>query len=84
MISVCLISPLHFFRNLPQLAKHPPPPPNAYTPPNPQYIQLRSFAFYRAMWEGYEHRMTKGERMGGLGTTGVGGEDRMWEFCLKD
>jgi 25S rRNA (uracil2634-N3)-methyltransferase len=28
--------------------------------------------------------MTKGERAGGTGTTGVGGEDRMWEFCLAD
>lgn len=28
--------------------------------------------------------MTKGERAGGKGTTGVGGEDRTWEFCLKD
>jgi 25S rRNA (uracil2634-N3)-methyltransferase len=28
--------------------------------------------------------MTKGERANGLGTTGKGGEDRCWEFCLKD
>lgn len=31
--------------------------------------------------------MTKGERGakgGGMGTTGEGGEDRTWEFCLRD
>lgn len=28
--------------------------------------------------------MTKGERAHGTGTTGVGGEDRTWEFYLKD
>lgn len=28
--------------------------------------------------------MTKGERAGGLGKTGDGGEDRCWEFCLSD
>ena len=28
--------------------------------------------------------MTKGERVNGQGTTGAGGEDRTWEFCLKD
>jgi 25S rRNA (uracil2634-N3)-methyltransferase len=28
--------------------------------------------------------MTKGERVNGQGTTGAGGEDRTWEFCLKE
>lgn len=28
--------------------------------------------------------MTKGERAHGQGKTGEGGEDRTWEFCLKD
>ncbi|TDL20889.1 hypothetical protein BD410DRAFT_771940 [Rickenella mellea] len=63
--------------NLPKLAKHPPPP-------NPPYTVLRSFAFQRSDWEGYEHAMTKGERAHGTGRTGLGGEDRTWEFCLKD
>lgn len=40
--------------------------------------------FRREDWPGYEHRMTKGERAHGTGTTGKGGEDRTWEFCLKD
>lgn len=70
--------------DLPQLAKNPPPPKSSGTPPNPRYIQLRSFAVSRSSWKGYEHRMTKGERAHGQGTTGVGGEDRMWQFCLKD
>lgn len=28
--------------------------------------------------------MTKGERAHGTGKTGEGGEDRMWEFCLRE
>jgi 25S rRNA (uracil2634-N3)-methyltransferase len=28
--------------------------------------------------------MTKGERAHGTGRTGEGGEDRTWEFCLRD
>lgn len=40
--------------------------------------------FHRHIWKGYEHRMTKGERAGGTGKTGQGGEDRTWEFYLKD
>ncbi|KAI0690749.1 hypothetical protein BC835DRAFT_1280414 [Cytidiella melzeri] len=70
--------------DLPKLAKSPPPPSKSGSPPNPRYVQLRSFAFHRNMWKGYEHRMTKGERAHGKGTTGVGGEDRTWEFYLKD
>jgi 25S rRNA (uracil2634-N3)-methyltransferase len=50
--------------------------------PNPKYTLLRSFAFNRRMWNGYEHRMTKGERAHGQGKTGEGGEDRTWEFHL--
>ncbi|KAH9920219.1 uncharacterized protein BXZ73DRAFT_52225 [Epithele typhae] len=68
--------------DLPNLAKSPPPPSTAQ-PPSPRYIQLRSFAFHRTLWEGYEHRMTKGERAHGQGKTGEGGEDRTWEFCLR-
>ncbi|KAI5116431.1 hypothetical protein M0805_000210 [Coniferiporia weirii] len=70
--------------NLPKLAKNPPPPSTPSGKPNPRYTQLRSFAFHRSEWTGYEHRMTKGERAHGTGKTGQGGEDRMWEFCLKD
>ncbi|KAL0066622.1 hypothetical protein AAF712_006426 [Marasmius tenuissimus] len=70
--------------DVPKLAKNPPPPKQGSTPPNPKYTLLRSFAFYRALWKGYEHRMTKGERAQGAGKTGEGGEDRTWEFCLKD
>ncbi|EJC98661.1 uncharacterized protein FOMMEDRAFT_143085 [Fomitiporia mediterranea MF3/22] len=70
--------------NLPKLAKSPPLSQSSSTKPNPQYIQLRSFVFHREDWPGYEHRMTKGERAHGTGTTGKGGEDRTWEFCLKD
>ncbi|KAG7099872.1 hypothetical protein E1B28_001675 [Marasmius oreades] len=70
--------------DVPKLAKNPPPPKQGSTPPNPKYTLLRSFAFYRGLWKGYEHRMTKGERVHGAGRTGEGGEDRTWEFCLKD
>lgn len=70
--------------DVPRLAKTPPKPTSLGTPPNPNYKLLRSFAFHRKMWKGYEHRMTKGERAHGRGTTGEGGEDRTWEFCLKD
>ncbi|KAF7797176.1 hypothetical protein EIP86_008368 [Pleurotus ostreatoroseus] len=70
--------------DLPKLAKSPPPPRNSSEPTNPRYIQLRSFVFLRSLWKGYEHRMTKGERVHGKGTTGIGGEDRTWEFCLGD
>ncbi|KAF8641072.1 hypothetical protein AX17_000716 [Amanita inopinata Kibby_2008] len=70
--------------DLPRLAKKPPPPATANMPPNPRFIQLRSFAFIRSAWPGYEHRMTKGERAHGTGKTGEGGEDRTWEFCLRD
>ncbi|KAG2076742.1 hypothetical protein BDR04DRAFT_1088944 [Suillus decipiens] len=69
---------------VPRLAKTPPKPASLGTPPNPNYKLLRSFVFHRNMWKGYEHRMTKGERAHGRGTTGEGGEDRTWEFCLKD
>ncbi|KAH8099728.1 hypothetical protein BXZ70DRAFT_940859 [Cristinia sonorae] len=68
--------------DLPRLAKKPPPPQSAQEPPNPTYIQLRSFKFHREVWKGYEHRMTKGERAHGTGKTGQGGEDRTWEFCI--
>jgi 25S rRNA (uracil2634-N3)-methyltransferase len=67
---------------VPKLAKSPPPPSEPHQPLNPRYKLLRSFAFRREAWPGYEHRMTKGERAGGTGTTGGGGEDRTWEFCL--
>ncbi|KAJ7116829.1 hypothetical protein C8R43DRAFT_1091249 [Mycena crocata] len=70
--------------NVPRLAKNPPPPTTGSTPQNPPYILLRSFVFSRNTWKGYEHRMTKGERAHGTGKTGEGGEDRTWEFCLKD
>ncbi|KAG1757026.1 hypothetical protein EDB19DRAFT_1890883 [Suillus lakei] len=70
--------------DVPRLAKTPPKPTSLGTPPNPNYKLLRSFVFHRKMWKGYEHRMTKGERAHGRGTTGEGGEDRTWEFCLKD
>ncbi|KAK0246443.1 hypothetical protein EDD85DRAFT_917993 [Armillaria nabsnona] len=70
--------------DIPRLAKHPPLPTSGSTPPNPAYIIVRSFAFHRDIWKGYEHRMTKGERAHGTGKTGEGGEDRTWEFCLRD
>ncbi|KAJ3482957.1 hypothetical protein NLI96_g6632 [Meripilus lineatus] len=70
--------------DLPQLAKSPPPSKSPNIPRNPFYTQLRSFVFHREIWKGYEHRMTKGERAHGQGTTGVGGEDRTWEFYLRD
>ncbi|KAG2138717.1 uncharacterized protein EDB93DRAFT_1242059 [Suillus bovinus] len=70
--------------DVPRLAKTPPKPASLGTPPNPNYKLLRSFVFHRKTWKGYEHRMTKGERAHGRGTTGEGGEDRTWEFCLKD
>lgn len=70
-------------RDLPRLAKSPPAPQTPSTPPYPRYILLRSFKFHRNLWKGYVHRMTKGERVGGTGTTGEGGEDRTWEFYLS-
>jgi 25S rRNA (uracil2634-N3)-methyltransferase len=73
-----------YFRDVPKLAKNPPPPHSSTGLPNPQYILFRSFVFYRSDWRGYEHRMTKGERAHGHGKTGGGGEDRTWEFYLKD
>ncbi|KAJ6520203.1 hypothetical protein C8R45DRAFT_887357 [Mycena sanguinolenta] len=76
-------SELFSSRDVPRLAKNPPPPTSGSTP-NPQYIILRSFMFNRSTWKGYEHRMTKGERVHGTGKTGEGGEDRTWEFCLKE
>lgn len=71
-------------RDVPKLAKNPPLPRSSADLPNPQYIQFRSFVFNRSDWRGYEHRMTKGERAHGRGKTGEGGEDRTWEFFLKD
>ena len=73
----------HIDRDLPKLAKSPPPPTSAGQPSNPKYTVLRSFVFHRQIWKGYEHRMTKGERAHGQGKTGEGGEDRTWEFCLQ-
>ncbi|KAF9013611.1 hypothetical protein BDZ89DRAFT_1077010 [Hymenopellis radicata] len=70
--------------DIPRLAKHPPAPIAGSTPPNSSYILLRSFVFHRSFWEGYEHRMTKGERAHGTGKTGEGGEDRTWEFCINN
>ncbi|KAH9486444.1 25S rRNA (uridine-N(3))-methyltransferase [Psilocybe cubensis] len=71
--------------DVPRLAKNPPLVQNgSNTKPNPKYTLLRSFQFHRNIWKGYEHRMTKGERAHGKGTTGDGGEDRTWEFCIKD
>jgi 25S rRNA (uracil2634-N3)-methyltransferase len=71
---------IHINRGVTRLAKSPPPPANKAAPPYPRYRLLRSFVFHRKLWEGYSHRLTKGER----GVTGVGGEDRTWEFCLAD
>ncbi|KAL1676363.1 hypothetical protein EV122DRAFT_292017 [Schizophyllum commune] len=70
--------------DVPRLAKTPPPPASSSMPPNPSYTLLRSFTFHRSIWKGYEHRMTKGERAHGTGKTGEGGEDRTWEFYLRD
>ncbi|KAG6841558.1 hypothetical protein C0991_009593 [Blastosporella zonata] len=70
--------------DVPRLAKKPPLPTTGSTPPNPRYTLLRSFGFNRSVFKGYEHRMTKGTRVHGAGTTGDGGEDRTWEFCLQD
>ncbi|EDR15301.1 uncharacterized protein LACBIDRAFT_228395 [Laccaria bicolor S238N-H82] len=68
-----------WYADVPRLAKKPPAPMGS-TPPNPRYTLLRSFQFHREAWKGYEHRMTKGERVHGTGKTGEGGEDRTWEF----
>ncbi|KAG6877606.1 hypothetical protein C0993_005732 [Termitomyces sp. T159_Od127] len=70
--------------DVPRLAKKPPLPTTGSTPANPRYTLLRSFAFNRSVYKGYEHRMTKGTRAHGTGRTGEGGEDRTWEFCLQD
>lgn len=82
--SMCTRNPISIvYREISRLAKNPPDNSGS-TPPNPRYILLRSFQFHRDIWSGYEHRMTKGERAYGKGTTGEGGEDRTWEFCLRD
>jgi len=70
--------------DVPKLAKNPPLPRSSIDRPNPRYILLRSFVFHRSDWKGYEHRMTKGERARGQGKTGLGGEDRTWEFTLAE
>ncbi|KAI0067990.1 hypothetical protein BV25DRAFT_1939987 [Artomyces pyxidatus] len=70
--------------DVPKLAKNPPAPKSSSEATNPRYTLLRSFVFRREDWKGYEHRMTKGERAHGQGKTGEGGEDRTWEFCLRD
>ncbi|KAF5377331.1 hypothetical protein D9757_008004 [Collybiopsis confluens] len=70
--------------DVPRLAKNPPPPTQGSMSPNPRYAILRSFVFHREMWDGYEHRMTKGSRAHGKGITGGGGEDRTWEFYLSE
>ena len=72
------------YRDVPKLAKNPPPPQSLSEKPNPRYSLLRSFHFNRNIWKGYEHRMTKGERAHGIGKTGEGGEDRTWEFYIRD
>ncbi|KIY50491.1 hypothetical protein FISHEDRAFT_38857 [Fistulina hepatica ATCC 64428] len=74
---------LNMDRDVPRLAKNPPARTTG-SRSNPSYALLRSFVFHRQMWEGYEHRMTKGERAHGTGKTGESGEDRTWEFYLKD
>ncbi|KIJ66423.1 hypothetical protein HYDPIDRAFT_174520 [Hydnomerulius pinastri MD-312] len=70
--------------DVPRLAKSPPKPSRMGEEPGPSYKLLRSFVFHRNVWKGYEHRMTKGERAHGQGKTGEGGEDRTWEFCLRE
>ncbi|KZV67626.1 hypothetical protein PENSPDRAFT_583684 [Peniophora sp. CONT] len=67
--------------DLPRLAKNPPAP--KANEKLVRYKQLRSFVFNRKDWRGYAHRMTKGDRAHGTGTTGQGGEDRTWEFCMR-
>ncbi|KAF8131651.1 hypothetical protein EV363DRAFT_173502 [Boletus edulis] len=70
--------------DVPRLAKSPPKPTRFGEEPSPRYRLLRSFIFHRQAWKGYEHRMTKGERVHGHGKPGEGGEDRTWEFCLQE
>ncbi|KAF8559919.1 hypothetical protein OG21DRAFT_1479791 [Imleria badia] len=70
--------------DIPRLAKSPPKPTRTGEEPNPRYKLLRSFAFHRQTWKGYEHRMTKGVRAHGQGKRGEGGEDRTWEFCVQE
>ncbi len=82
--SACSADLLIPSRDVPKLANSPPPPRSSIGPPNPRYILLRSFVFHRSDWKGYEHRMTKGERSHGQGKTGLGGEDRTWEFTLAE
>ncbi|KAF7347505.1 Conserved eukaryotic protein [Mycena venus] len=67
--------------DVPRLAKNPSPPTSGSTPPNPQYIILRSF-FNRSTWKRYEHRTTRVKEPMTL-KTGEG-EDQSWEFCLED
>ncbi len=51
------------FRDVPKLAKSPPPSRSSANMPNPHYVLFRSFVFNRSDWKGYEHRMTKGESL---------------------
>lgn len=70
--------------DVPELAKNPSLPASSGMKLIQRYLLLRSFVFHRSQWKGYEHRMTKGERAHGQGNTGKGGEDRTWEFYVKD
>lgn len=90
----CLTSPLSFdpalilqIRDLPRLAKRPPPNLES---PQPSYVQLRSYRFYPEAYPGYEHRRTIGyvkgddkEKEARFGVGGTGGICRTWEFVLK-
>ncbi|KAH9043698.1 hypothetical protein EDB85DRAFT_1911769 [Lactarius pseudohatsudake] len=62
--------------DVPKLAKSPPPPRSSIGPTKP--------ALHPTSLVWYEHRMTKGERAHVQGKTGLGGEDRTWEFTLAE
>ncbi len=77
----------HLKRDLPRLAKKPPPDPKQRAAIQPRYLQVRSYRFEPEAYPGYEHRRTRGfvapaeEKEEGMG--GTGGVCRTWEFVLR-
>ncbi|EIW67953.1 hypothetical protein TREMEDRAFT_33066 [Tremella mesenterica DSM 1558] len=70
---------------LPKLAKRPPALCPNTNLPQPRYTLLRSFEFIPSLYEGYEHRRTRGfkegkSKKGNEEILGRQGKARTWEF----
>ncbi|RXK38696.1 hypothetical protein M231_04006 [Tremella mesenterica] len=71
---------------LPKLAKRPPALCPNTNLPQPRYTLLRSFEFIPSLYEGYEHRRTRGfkegkSKKGNEEILGRQGKARTWEFA---